>query len=572
MRRLFQLLALVSVIGGMALLVGCQKENWVKKGSAKEVKFGATAHSSIDTRTEYMNYNGTDENQKIKWLGTDRIRIYSPDAARRVAVEAGENPSNYYYWADYLVVPNTNNPTLGTLQNLNADGHQMFPSNPGYTPSGISIEDTSKVSNGLVWLNKNAVFYGAYPRKALLGKKDGKGLDVVDGKFGFTIPKNQSFSVKGDMDYAFMTAKASASEGDPVELKFYPDFTAFEISIKCEAQGSDVTLNSFTIGTNSTEIFDILNGDFTVDLTGAQKSYTFQQNNNELEARKKITVANINQTIPAGATASPLVFTVFALPDNLRDLYVEFNTTTGGAAKTWKLDLKKKENDDLKPINFAACKKHRIYGLALPTGELLISVNTAPWLAGGEETYTTIENVTTIFESYKRYNDQQSWGSDSWSIPNYVAIAPGRTTNEYVDPDADPLVPTNRPLYSPMLTLNTVSVGVPLQLRSDNEKVGFVVAGDNGAYGAPTQTLDIRASEDLNDVVVTTYFVVPLDDAPEGTVANISLVRNDEAWGGVPIAYSHSDMPGTTDHKKVPFMVLSVSDYNEKTNTEVPSI
>ena len=565
-------MALASVVGGMALLAGCQKESWSRKGPAREVKFGATAHSSLDTRTEYMNYDQTKDYQNIKWLATDKIRIYSPDAARRVAVEAGENPSNYYYWADYLVVPNNNNPTLGTLQNLNADGHQMFPSNPGYTPSGISIEDTSKVSNGLVWLNKNAVFYGAYPRKALLGKKDGKGLDVVDGKFGFTIPKNQSFSVKGDMDYAFMTAKASASEGDPVELKFYPDFTAFEISIKCEAQGSDVTLNSFTIGTNSPENFDILNGDFTVDLTGAQKSYTFQRNNIELESRKKITVSNINKAIPAGSSATPLVFTVFALPDTLRDLYVEFNTTTGGAAKTWKLDLKKKENNELKSIDFAAGKKHRIYGLALPTGELLISVETAPWLAGGEETYTTIENVTTIFESYKRYNENETYGPGSWSIPNYVAIAPGRTTNEYVDPDANPLVPTNRPLYSPMLTLNTVSVGVPLQLRSDNEKVGFVVAGENGAYGAPTQTLDIRASEELRDTVVTTYFVVPIDNTAIGKVANISMVRNDEAWGGVPIAYSHSDLPGTTDHKKVPFMVLSVDDYNTKTNTEVPSI
>ena len=68
---------------------------------------------------------------------------------------------------------------------------------------------------------------------------------------------------------------------------------------------------------------------------------------------------------------------------------------------------------------------------------------------------------------------------------------------------------------------------------------------------------------------MTTYFIVPLDDSAIGEIANISLIRMD---CGVPIAYSHSDMPGTTDHNKVPFMVLSVSDFNSKTNTELPSL
>ena len=569
MKRLIQLLAIVSVVGVMALLSGCEKENLGGKRAFKEVVFGATAHSSLDTRTEYMNYDQTKDHQNIKWLATDKIRIYSPDAARRVAVEAGENPSNYYYWADYLVVPNNNNPTLGTLQNLNADGHQMAPSNPGYTPSGISIKDTSKVSNGLVWLNKNAVFYGAYPRKALLGKKDGKGLDVADGKFGFTIPKNQSFSVKGDMDYAFMTAKASASEGDPVDLKFYPDFTAFEISIKCEAQGSDVTLNSFTIGTNSTENSDILNGDFTVDLTGAQKSYTFQRNNIELESRKKITVSNINQTIPAGSSATPLVFTVFALPDSLRNLYVEFNTTTGGAAKTWKLDLSKKDaNDDYQPIEFGACKKHRIYGLVLPNGELLISVNTAPWVAGDEFAYTTIENITTGFQSVQRYDKDGDYSS--WDIPGtYIGIAKGIEGKVPVDPD-DPsqgTITTNRPLNSPMFTLKTISVGVDLQLKSDNPNFKFVVPLADGTFSSPRASLTIAGSTNIHDEKTTNYFVVAEDATPDETT-NIRLIRMDN---GVPVAYSHSDLPGSVDHTKVPFILLSAEKY-ATTRTIVPSI
>ncbi len=367
MRRLFQLLALVSIIGGMALLAGCQKESWSRKGSAKEVKFGAKAHSSVDTRTEYMNYDQTKDYQNIKWLATDKIRIYSPDAARRNAVEAGpvsdDNP--YYYWADYQIVPDGSDPTQGTLKNLSNDGSIVNPSNPGYDQGEVG--NLYDVGNGLVWLNGNqATFYGVYPRKAVLGK-NGTGAGVADGKFTFTIPASQTFSEKGDMDYAYMTATTSASQGNNVTLNFFPDFTAFEISVKSAAQGSDVKLNSFTIGTHSTKNYDILNGDFDVDLSGDQKSYTISTSYEA--SRKKITVANINQTIPAESAKDSLVFTVFALPDLLRDLYVEFNTTTDGVDKTWKLDLKREdENEELQPIRFAACKKHRIYGLALPGG------------------------------------------------------------------------------------------------------------------------------------------------------------------------------------------------------------
>lgn len=363
MRRLFQLMALASVVGGVALLAGCQKESWNRKGSAREVKFGAAAHSSVDTRTEYMGYKGGDY-ENIKWLDTDRIRIYSPDAARRVAVETGpeseENP--YYYWADYQVVPNSD-PTTGTLKNLSNDGATLNPFNPGYDQGEVG--NLYDVGNGLVWLNGGqATFYGAYPRKALIGIQEGSGSDVANGMFKFTLPRKQSFSEKGDMDYAFMTAKASASEGENVTLNFYPDFTAFEISLKCEAQGSEVKLKSFTIGTEQSGRDNNLNGEFTVNLSGA-KSYSLPSTPSM--DNKKVTVTPDSPvTIPAGGDeVEPLVFTVFALPRTQSNLYIQFNTVdSDGVEKSWKLDLKK--NNAF--IDFAACKKHRIYGLKLPNG------------------------------------------------------------------------------------------------------------------------------------------------------------------------------------------------------------
>lgn len=366
MKRLIQLLAIVSVVGVMALLVGCQKENWVKKGSAKEVKFGATAHSSVDTRTEYMDYNGTAENQKIKWLGTDRIRIYSPDAARRVAVEAGENPSNYYYWADYQVVP-TSDPTKGTLTNLSND-----------------IPSVSDGGNGLVWLSETATFYGVYP---IPSGKNGTGSSVADGKFDFHIPNSQSFSVKGDMSYAFMTAKTSSvKEGESVTLNFYPDFTAFEISLKCGESESEVKLKSFEIGTTAKDHTGNLAGSYTVDLSGA-KSYTLPDDGSSYGKTITVNMSSSPKAIPSG-DADPLVFTVFAVPDNLSNLYVKFTTTTDGSERTWRLALNKNGS----PITFGACKKHRIYGLQLPTEEWKITYAEAgmvveEWTIGNDQTF-----------------------------------------------------------------------------------------------------------------------------------------------------------------------------------------
>ena len=570
MKRLFHLLAVVSVVGVMALLSGCEKENLGGKRAFKEVIFGAKAHSSADTRTQYMDYDGTAAYQNIRWLASDKIRIYSPDAARRVAVEAGENPSNYYYWADYQVVPNSSDPTTGTLKNMNTDGNSASPQNPGYNP-GTTAEDSSSVSNGLVWLNgESATFYGAYPSKALRGNKDGSGPSVADGKFNFAIPNVQPFSVKGNMDYAFMTAKTYAKDGQNVTLNFFPDFTAFEISLKCEESGSDVKLKSFKLGTTANGSSGNLAGSYTVDLSGT-KSYTLPVDASSYGKSITVNTSSDPKSIPSG-NADPLVFTVFALPDNLSNLYVEFTTSSDGEDnRTWKLDLSKKDaNNVFQPITFGACKKHRIYGLVLPSGELLISVDTAPWLAGGIHTFTTIEDVTTFFLSYKRWNAENNYsGAASWNLDNYVAIAPGRSETERVDPDDPNSDLTNLPLYSTMITMTTVSVGVPLRLISDNPKVGFVVPDAQGVYSTtPSRTLDIRASTSITDVVTTSYFVVPVDDSAIGEVAHISLVRTDS---NTPIAFSHSDMPGTTDHSKVPYKVLSVSDYTSTTHDEVPS-
>lgn len=570
---------LVSILGSMILLAGCQKDGKLFDRNNGEFRFGAKANSGPLTRTAYGDYTTDEEtgkktHQDIKWQDGDEIRIYSPTATRRVGVEKGE--SALYYWADYKIVPDATDSTKATIQNLSNDGN--------YTQAQVGANDIA--GNGLAWVrgqeSAEHVFYAVYPSVKLRGVSadEGTGKTVTEGSadlagtqgnLALFIPETQAFSEMGNLDsYGNMTAYAKGKGTDKsISMEFEPAYTTFEISIRSADEA--IGLSSFSLISNAaseTATAAPLAGYYAAQYD-ADGNLTFAVS----DADKTAITVNLNgKSAPAASEEKDLVFSVLALPQDLTNLSVSF--TLGNNAGTRTLALTKKGTDgSYAPITFSACRKHRIYGLVLSNGELLISVGTAPWLAGSDTEYTTIENVTTFFVSYQRYNEQNFYdGNPSWNPPyyNYVAIAPGRSTTERVDPDDETSALTNLPLYSPMLTLTTVSVRVPLELRSDNANIGFVTKDASGIYSTtPSQTLPIRASEDLDDEVVTEYFVVPVGDSAIGQSANITLYRTD---CNAPIAYSHKDMPGTTDHLKVPFMVLSVSDYQNKTNTEVPSI
>lgn len=565
MRRILRTMILVSAFGGLFLLAGCQKEIFTRKGQVAEVPFGASSNSSNSkTRTEYGTFsNGK---QEILWNDSDEIRVYSPTAARRVGLESAmanlepgqePDPSSLYFWADYGVIPFEDDKTQAKINNLSNDGQ----GNP-YDQSQVDYE----VGNGLAWVygqdSVKHTFYAIYPAPYSAEGKNNT-LNGCNGLFNLSIPSgNQAFSEMGNISsYGYMTAVSEPLKASPnakVLLDFYPSFSAFEISIRSAAEAialSEFKLISANEGlTGAYSVSYDANGNADYDCSGTGK---------------EITVNLTGNSAPAASENKDLVFSVLALPRDYTSLTVQFTTITGVTRS-----LKLKYDDDYsdtslagKSIKFSGLKRHRIYGLVLPSGELLVSVGTAPWLAGGETEYKTIENVTSRFISYQRLNE--TGDDDDWSVPgNYIAIAQGRSTTERVDME-DPESPlTNVPLYSPMLTLETVNVGVPLQLRSSDPSIGFVTSVNSIWSATPTQTLDIPASADLEDVKTTTFFVVPIDgDGVVGKDAYITLVRNDDAYRGVPIAYSHYYMPGTTDHTKVPFKVVSPSDYSTATTT-----
>ncbi len=517
----------LALFAGAALLVaGCGKQGFLfTRIAGQEIKFGANART--ETRTVY----GEDRQesgktiQAIDWIAADgdtqgdKIRIYSPEATRANANGGTE------HWADYEIAAYVNgNHSVATLRNVQ--------------------------SNGLAWGTADSYsFYSVYPSPA--AEEENLTANGTSGKFAFTIPgANQAFSEKGNMQYAYMTAVAkdgAGITGDKVNLEFHPDFSAFEISVR--SAGAPIALQEFRLISEA----DALAGSYTVDLNAADK-YDFSA------ADETFVSVNLKDgdSYKVAETDKDLTFTVFTLPRDLNKLSVRF-TTADGITRTLKL----KKNDQF--INFTGGRKHRIYGLYLPNGELLISVGTKPWEDGGSQTYTTIENVTMQFNSVRRWDDDLDFST--WDIPGtYIAIAPGIQATETIDGVE---VTTNRPLYTTPLTLETVSVGVPLQLRSSNPHIGFVVLNGNVYSTPPAPTLDIPASTDLEDLKTTVYYVVPTADAQVGETTDITLVRMDAANEGAPIAYSHEELPGSYDHTKVPFKVVSVADYSDNTKTQI---
>ena len=80
-----RIIFIASLIGGLTLLAGCQKEF----GRGGEIRFVASSVAGPKTRTEYSGEGDTDSNglltwERIDWKNGDLIRIWS-DAAKTPA-------------------------------------------------------------------------------------------------------------------------------------------------------------------------------------------------------------------------------------------------------------------------------------------------------------------------------------------------------------------------------------------------------------------------------------------------------------------------------------------------------
>ena len=315
------------LLAGMLLLAGCQKEGRI--GGKDAIRF--TAAATPGTKTAYSGVTNNTGVERIDWVEWndqtgkgDIIRIYSDKAEHRL--HSGQ------HWADYVIknVTASGAQSKGKIDNVPGDG----------------------TGNGLVWGAKGEYrFTAVYPN-----------LDCTDGAEGVieaTIPQNQAIDVTGrapfhpDMNLAVMTAFLKTQttvdgEGEPIQLEFTPAFTAFEFSFD-----SDITLDIQSFALKSTGTGTPISGPYGIKHNGSP-DYSCAS------AEGRVINANFSSRLQV-SSGHPISFVVFALPQELSGLYIEFTVkgTDWDAAQTRRLYLNYKDGT---PVTFGPLAKHKISG------------------------------------------------------------------------------------------------------------------------------------------------------------------------------------------------------------------
>ena len=313
--RTMQAACLLALACGM--LAGCKKDG----GEKANVQFSAATKADA-TRTAYSGEGQTSASgslvkERIDWVVDDAITILSDKA---VNMTTGEK------WGDYKILT--------------------------VAANGVRSKATLKPVdvNSLQWGEEGTYkFYARYPADA---------TKLTETSMTATIPATQQMKKDDsgkwvpDMDNAFMLATATATNTkDPVELDFYPEFTALQFEIGAGGNG-EAKISSFTLTSTS----DPLAGDFSVACaTGAAstasttKTLSMDVTNRSDDGVLVITGGGESATI-----------TLFALPTDFTNLTL---TVVGQPFGTRTLKLADKDGN---MIPFTGGKKYWIKGLDLP--------------------------------------------------------------------------------------------------------------------------------------------------------------------------------------------------------------
>lgn len=323
--NLFSLGALIAVaMSGCADDKFTQNDNNIPKGNG--IVFGANASYSggSQSRTEYGEYvtDGTGKkiSQKIKWLKTDKVDIYSPASPTLTKVEYG------------ITKVNENQAYLLALGD------------------GLQWDRTASTQD----------FYAIYPSKESMSNEAVKKVVSFDnGVLKGYVPVNQQHTItKGgttgwtatpNMDYLYMAAvqkgysiPATDAQDNGVSLHFVPLTTTLELTIEGPTEAPIASINVFA------NDGDNIAGYFSCDLTAANTTNIDNSNLNciyesSATVRNMITISGYYDD---GGTQKPLelasgesiTFNVFLLPhtdlDNISVRIAGFNTASKTMALT----------------------------------------------------------------------------------------------------------------------------------------------------------------------------------------------------------------------------------------------
>ena len=370
MRNIFRILLSAGIVLSLA---GCQKGTTPGQMNGKAVQFSAKS-ATFATRTSFSG-EGTvtdatkkaDEfgrnilkHERIDWVAGDKVLIASDNATLM-------NDRNTHY-ATYTVanVEDKGDISEADLEEMAGPDELFFTGADSYT------------------------FWGIYPASV------GVGTDLLQNKASFTINDAQEMAtatdepievtvdevtkklttLPSDMTQAVMLALADNQTEKSVEMEFYPAFTAFEFTLNSAT--SDIILKELIIkrALDSETKDRSLAG--TVAATIKTKGGSTFVNT---PSDKALTI-----TFPENTTITTtdyVTFTVFALPEDIEGLNLEFHLGADGSEIQY-ANLKQTVNGVKKNINFEKCKKHCLRGIAVPGGwnfkYLTLDIDVLDWV------------------------------------------------------------------------------------------------------------------------------------------------------------------------------------------------
>ena len=343
--------------GILLTLAGCQKGTTTNDLTGKAVRFGVTS-GSLSTRTTFTG-EGTQDGEKVdefgrtiltcerlSWADGDQIMVASDNAT------VYQTPSVRYATYTVGVITDDGNKSYATLKEKDSNEELFFNDSETYKFWGIypaSAGDSDKL------VNAQAEF--AVSASQAPGEGDAKTTSVEVTVDGAQVTKTLT-TLPADMTQAVMLGAAENQASTDVELEFYPAFTAFEFTLN--SLWTDLILKELVLTTAEGKS---LAGTVAVSAikTGGT---TFSSTDNYGITYPDDT--KVTYTFPDDTKITKndyVTFTVYALPEKINGLTLEFHLGADGS-EIQKATLKYQGN----PIEFAACKKHSLRGIAVKGG------------------------------------------------------------------------------------------------------------------------------------------------------------------------------------------------------------
>lgn len=340
-------------------LAGCQKGTTPSNLTGKAVRFSAAA-GSINTRSAFSG-EGTQDGTKaddfgrkiltyerIDWTIGDAVLIASDNAT------VYQDPEEKHY-ATYTIASVTANGTVSEAELDEKIGSEelFFTGADSYKFWGIYPAPADATTAGPALLEDKASF--TINAAQTISASTADPIEVT--KDGVT---KKLTTLTSDMTQAVMLAKAVNQTEEKVEMEFYPAFTAFEFTLN--SLTSDIILKELVLKNAAGN--NIAGSVAATIVAGGQSTFVNTPSDDALTI-----------TFPANTKITKtdyVTFTVFALPEDIEGLYLEFHLGENGE-EIQKANLKQKvKNDDgtetTKNITFGKCKKHNLRGIAVKGG------------------------------------------------------------------------------------------------------------------------------------------------------------------------------------------------------------